>query len=65
MAGDAIRGNIAQISRLNVGVAAKNRNRHAGQSQWLSALAYLLTLICRQSGAIFIQVKSNQQQAVK
>ena len=69
MAGSAIRGKYCLYFWINVAAAAKNRNRHGEQSigflPWLSTLAYLLTLICGQSGAILIQIKNNQQQAAK
>jgi hypothetical protein len=65
MAGNAIGGYPCLDFQINVGVAAKNRNRCAGQSRVFNVLACLLTLICRQSRAIFMQVKSNQQQAAQ
>jgi hypothetical protein len=46
MAGNAIGGYPCLDFQINVGVAAKNRNRCAGQSRVFNVLAYLLTLIC-------------------
>ena len=65
MAGNAIGEYPCLDFQINVGVAAKNRNRHRRHSRVFNVLAYLLTLICGQSRAIFIQVNSNQQQAAQ
>ena len=46
MAGSAIGGYPYLDFQINVGVAAKNRNRHRGQSRVFNVLACLLTLIC-------------------
>jgi hypothetical protein len=46
MAGNAIGDYPCLDFQINVGVAAKNRNRHLRHSRVFNVLAYLLTLIC-------------------